>query len=297
MSYRNYYALTFLFSLLLTGCYQEPFEADNILGNKLSENEYNIANCYVSLPWYLEGYAQCVHISEAGGYLHTRSNGLPPHATFFYDNSSKNFVMPEDDINIDEQGVLVEKLIYLAVPKSPESKDIEISSDMIDGEQGTNEHEYPKGVVGIAINGVPFIKFHSEGPIEATLDSYNGHVDEASTYHYHGPSKGALEVLEYEGSVDNPVVGEAEKEIYGIMCDGTIVLGCTELNGSEPDSSDFDAQNGHSHTMKKKWGKSFLKNRYHVHICPDRFPGVTGLPEIQYYSECEVKVTEIESAP
>jgi len=33
------------------------------------------------------------------------------------------------------------------------------------------------------------------------------------------------------------------------MCVGTVVLGCTELDGSEPAAADFDAQGGHEHDL------------------------------------------------
>ena len=52
------------------------------------------------------------------------------------------------------------------------------------------------------------------------------------------------------------------------MCDGTLILGCTELDGSEPFSSDFDAQNGHLHDIKDGTNV-FPPNRYHTHICTE----------------------------
>ena len=51
------------------------------------------------------------------------------------------------------------------------------------------------------------------------------------------------------GLSDNADPGAGTVEIYGFMCDGTLVLGCTELDGSIPDDSDFDAQNGHVHDI------------------------------------------------
>jgi hypothetical protein len=80
---------------------------------------------------------------------------------------------------------------------------------------------------------------------------------------------------------------QAELELYGIMCDGTLVLGCTELNGAAPDKANLDTQNGHVHDMSSQAGTPFFTRRYHVHICPtwtDKPRKFT--PEIQYYTRC-----------
>jgi hypothetical protein len=68
------------------------------------------------------------------------------------------------------------------------------------------------------------------------------------------------------------------------MCDGTFILGCTELDGATPTTTDLDAQNGHSHDM------AGLTARYHIHICPtwtDHPRPYT--PEIQFYNRCTVQ--------
>ena len=72
------------------------------------------------------------------------------------------------------------------------------------------------------------------------------------------------------------------------MCDGTLILGCTELDGSDPFSSDFDAQNGHLQDIKDGTNV-FPPNRYHTHICTDTYTDHKFTPEIQYYDECNEK--------
>ena len=104
-------------------------------------------------------------------------------------------------------------------------------------------------------------------------------------YHYHTTTKGPLEVLEHKGLIQTPVVGSAEIELYGIMCDGTLIMGCTELDGSTPDNSDFDSQNGHVHDISDGTTVHF-SNRYHTHICTETFTGHSFTPEIQYYEGC-----------
>jgi hypothetical protein len=84
------------------------------------------------------------------------------------------------------------------------------------------------------------------------------------------------------GFSDSTVYGEGDIELYALMCDGTVVLGCTELDGSAPNSSDFDAQNGHIHDVMDADGIG-LENRYHTHVCADVFVDYPFFPEIAYY--------------
>ena len=60
---------------------------------------------------------------------------------------------------------------------------------------------------------------------------------------------GPVEVVAYLGHTDSVEPGCADVELYGMLCDGTVALGCTELDGDSPDSGDFDAQNGHTHDL------------------------------------------------
>ena len=68
------------------------------------------------------------------------------------------------------------------------------------------------------------------------------------------------------------------------MCDGTLVLGCTELDGTAPSASDFDAQNGHLHDISAG-GTTHFTNRYHTHVCLNQWPDYPFFPEIAYYEE------------
>ena len=71
------------------------------------------------------------------------------------------------------------------------------------------------------------------------------------------------------------------------MCDGTVVMGCTELEGETPDDSDFDAQNGHTHDLLDADDEVMLEDRYHTHICETAWPNHILTPEIQAYTSCE----------
>jgi hypothetical protein len=73
------------------------------------------------------------------------------------------------------------------------------------------------------------------------------------------------------------------------MCDGTLVLGCTELDGTAPSASSLDAQSGHVGDVKDADGTLHFATRYHTHVCPKLFAAHPYTPEIQYYSTCTVK--------
>jgi hypothetical protein len=79
--------------------------------------------------------------------------------------------------------------------------------------------------------------------------------------------------------------GLPKTEVYGIMCDGTVVLGCTELDGSAtPDP--LDAQGGHVSDVTDAAGTVHFAARYHVHVCPSTVGARKFTPEIQYYTTC-----------
>jgi hypothetical protein len=148
---------------------------------------------------------------------------------------------------------------------------------------GTSTQEYSLGAVGVALDSVAmFNPLAAPGDdIEKekfTFDDFNAHPAPDGTYHYHTTSKGPLEVLSSIGAT-------AGLELYGVMCDGTIVLGCSELDATAPDLSALDAQGGHVGDVKDAAGTVHFAGRYHVHVCPSK-GGRKFTPEIQYYSTC-----------
>ena len=51
------------------------------------------------------------------------------------------------------------------------------------------------------------------------------------------------------------------------MCDGTIVMGCTEIDGAAPSLGDADAQQGHVHKLTDAEGVVHFVDRHHIHMC------------------------------
>ena len=290
--------LILLMLTLLAACRDSVFDEQKLSTEKLQDSAYTLANCHTHLPWYLDDYVRCTYVEERSGHLYIRSNSMPPHESQYYSSDSLNYLM-SDMQEEDHHVPISERLIEMIVPKKPVVREINVD-EQLDTLAGPSEYAYPTGVIGIAIDGVAFVNedvsLSDEGIVPEGQDSYSGHVDETGLYHYHSRSSGPLEALKYNGQIKTAVAGEGEKELYGIMCDGTLVLGCTELSGREPDSSNFDGQNGHRHTIIKKFGKSFLKKRYHTHICPEKYPDWQALPEIQYYSSCIIDVREFQES-
>ena len=174
----------------------------------------------------------------------------------------------------------------MTVPANPVAKGITIDASNVDNSMGTSDDEYSGGPVGVTLNGVViFAAMAAPGDDLAeekyTFDLYEGHPA-GTTYHYHFETRGPLEVLVDRGLSDDAEPGAGSMELYGIMCDGTLVLGCTELDGSVPDDADFDAQNGHVHDITDG-ATTYFTNRYHVHVCPGLWPEYPFFPEIAYY--------------
>jgi hypothetical protein len=269
---------------------------------------YTLENCETNIsgntPEFFQKYFQCVDasLSESGNYINVYFNGLAPYESWYYPDGDPNhidWVSQGQGSFLIPNAYITEVNYVVSIPVNPEARpNLIIDGDAVDGEVGTNNYEYPMGSVGSALNGVNMFNPCASPPdiIEdeaASFDLYSGHPAGGELYHYHTTSQGPLEVLEHKGLIQTTTVGSGEIEVYGIMCDGTVVLGCTELDGSSPNNSDFDAQNGHVHDMVDEDGTTMFTNRYHTHICYDDiteddtdgngFQEHEFTPEISYY--------------
>lgn len=260
-------------------------------GATTTDEELTLTTCTTSIdneaPDFFQTFFKCITTDTDSTFVTVTSNGLPPHRSYYYGEDHPNyedFDYSRGDEYSPNPNEISEQDISIQIPLSPTAKDITITEDLVDGTVGTSDEEYPLGVAGIALDGValfnPLAAPGDDIADEAfTFDSYNSHPTDDGFYHYHTSSLGPLEVMESIGS---------SAELYGIMCDGTVVLGCTELNGDTPDDSDFDAQNGHVHDITDDDGNALFEDRYHTHICTDSFTDHLYTPEIQYYDSCEV---------
>lgn len=285
----------FLLLLLLA---LSPLGCSTSSSDDTSDTELTLSSCTTtiddSVSDFFQTYFKCVTISLEGTSVVIEANGLPPHKSYYYGEEDPNF--EEFDTSRGEEyspnpNLIAEQSIHIEIPVEPTSKGLTITEELVDGTVGTSDEEYPMSFAGVALDSVPlFNPLAAPGDDIAdeqfTFDSYNSHPTDSGQYHYHTSSPGPLEVLESIGLITITTLRSAEIELFGIMCDGTIVLGCTELDGSTPDDSNFDAQNGHQHDLVDTDNTTLFENRYHTHICTDLFTNHLYTPEIQFYTTC-----------
>lgn len=263
-----------------------------------ANTERTLDNCTTTVaagvPAFYKTFFKCVDISLSNGDVVIKSNNLPPHKSYYYGSTSPNYTAFDNNNGRPNAFTISSGTFSLTVPSNPVARNISVVSGMIDNLSGTSTYEYPGGTIGVGLDSVALFAAatSTNSPLEdetRTFDSYNAHVSPTGAYHYHSLSKGPVEVLKSIGQATTSTLGAAEVEMFGILCDGTVVLGCTELDGSEPDRATLDAQNGHVGDIKGKDGTVYFTNRYHVHLCPSKWTNANTykwLPEIQYYNKC-----------
>lgn len=253
-----------------------------------------IDNCETSfesgVPDFYRTYFRCVHVAKTANGVRVESKGLPPHLSNYYVTDHPNYE-PFDTSRGSPYRAnpnrLGERVLAFEIPDEPTAKGLAVDATLVDGVAGSSPLEFPMGPVGVALDSVAlFNALAAPGDdIENerfTFDRYDAHPAPDGTYHYHSMSMGPLEVLARAGFTVKTTPGEATVELYGILCDGTLVLGCTELGGESIASGPLDAQGGHAHAIQAR-GVTHFASRYHVHLCPG---GRTLTPEIQVYTTC-----------
>ncbi len=283
----------FLSVALFTGC--TPVD-ENAAATGATGNAITLDDCETSfgdgVQAFYSTYFSCVTVSVSGSNTVINSDNLPPHESWYYSEQHGNHIefASQGDGYYLNPNVISSQNLTISIPNNPTSRGLTINESLVDGTVGTSNYEYDMGAVGCALDGCSLFN-----PLAApgddienekySFDYYSAHPERTGTYHYHSSTKGPLEVLEHKGLIQTPEVGSAEIELFGIMCDGTLILGCTELDGSTPDHNDFDAQNGHVHDVSDGTTVHF-ESRYHTHICTETFTSHKFTPEIQYYEGC-----------
>ena len=262
--------------------------------------ELTLENCPTQLaadvPAFYRTYFRCVTASRSGSNVVLETRALPPHRSNYYPSTSPNhepFDTSRGPNYRANPNQLAQQTVRLTIPDQPVSRGLTITTAMVDRQANTNPNEYPLGPAGIALDSVlmfnataaPGDNIDNE---QYTFDRYAGHPQMTGEYHYHSPSPGPLEVLNRAGLSNSTVPGFASVEVYGIMCDGTLVLGCAELDGARVSAAGLDGQNGHVHSLTDGAGTTHFTDRYHVHMCPQEFPSHRYAPEIRFYSTCTV---------
>lgn len=267
-------------------------EATNNAADSLISCESSIED---GVPAFYSTYFRCTDIAMDGDTVAITGLNLPPHLSYYYGDASPLFE-PFDFSRGDEYrpnpNEIAEQQFVIRIPVDPIALDITIDENAVNLAPG-DATDYPFGTAGVALDGValfnPLARPGDDIEDEKfTFDSNEGHPQEQGTYHYHAVAIGPLTVLQSLGFATTNTPGEAETELYGVMCDGTVVMGMMELDGSTPDSG-VDLQSGHLHDVDDADGNVLLEDRYHIHMAPTIGASPRGLtPEAQYYSTCDV---------
>jgi hypothetical protein len=265
-------------------------ETDTTTGGE--DPTYSLDTCEASVDAgvaeFYKQYFACSEITTTAGGTQLWTSGLPPHLSAYYPADDPNYVEFDDrgGTHHKNPNELAALDFQLVIPDAPVAKGITIDAAIIDNTMGTSDEEYGGGPIGVALDGVVIFAAMA-GPDDVlaqerfTFDLYEAHPA-GTAYHYHFNTPGPLEVLVDRGYSNDSTPGAGSVELYGILCDGSLVLGCTELDGSAPMSADFDAQNGHVHDLSDGQTTHFT-NRYHTHVCLSQWPDYPYFPEIAYY--------------
>ncbi len=250
------------------------------------------------VPDFFKTYFRCVTITKTASAVVITTRSLPPHRSAYYASTSPNYTAfdPRDGSYHQNPNQLSEASFSISVPLAPVSRNLTITSAFVDRQANTNPYEYPGGPVGVALDSVAIFNDQAAPGDDIdnerfTFDSYEAHPAPNGQYHYHSATPGPLEVLVAAGLIPAATPGSAPLELYGIMCDGTLVLGCTELDGSAISAgagASLDAQNGHSSDIEDRAGTVHFSARYHTHVCPGVLTTHKYMPEIASYSTCTV---------
>ena len=295
--------IPFLLFTSFISCHDSATNSVDVLNNEM----YSLETCETSfgpgVPEFFTKYFRCVtaNMSESGEYVNIYFNSKPPYLSWYYPPDDPNYTpwYSLGENYYQNPGQIIGENLVVSIPINPvprQETNSWIDNFYVNGEVDGGV-EYSMGTTGAALNGVSmFNPCAAPGDVIEneiySFDPYAGHPA-GSRYHYHTSSKGPLEVLELNGLTQNTTPGLADVELYGIMCDGVPVLGCTELDGSTPNNSDWDAQNGHVHDIVDENGTVHF-NRYHTHICYDELSEDTNdfnsfekhefTPEVSFYT-------------
>jgi hypothetical protein len=245
-----------------------------------ASGKLTLASCTTTIgddvPEPYRSLFRCVDMTIDGTDLVIATPGLPPHDSYYYGVGNENYVEwdTRGGAYHPNPNKLARSATTISVPLAPNPRGVVITAGLVDGVVGSNGGEYRQGPAGVALDSVLlFNPLAAPGDDIAdeqyTFDPFNAHPAPGGQYHYHRDSPGPL---------------ETGADAYGIMCDGTFVLGCSELDGAVATLTDLDAQNGHLHAI------AGIGDRYHVHICTTAADHPRPYtPEIQFYDRCTVR--------
>jgi hypothetical protein len=244
-------------------------------------------------PAFYARFFRCVTITTTATGVAIATQDLPPHPSNYWSTDDPDHVAFDTSRGAAyhaNPNLIAAQTIAIAVPTTPAAGGGAVQDAEVDLMAHTSGREYALGPIGVALDGTAlYAGFAAPGDDLAaeayTFDDFDGHPDQRGAYHYHSATPGPLEALRAEGVITHATPGAAEVELYGVLCDGTIVLGCTELDGGAPVGA-LDAQGGHVGDVEDAAGTMYFAARYHVHVCTSAAKGHLYTPEVHYYAAC-----------
>ncbi len=182
-------------------------------------------------------------ITFDGTYVVVKSGDQPNHKSVYWpvgNSLYEAFSGPtfNDSSFIRAPGNIITQNITLKIPPHPVA--------------ATVHQNTPMGVIGVALDGVPFFNQYAAGGVAIGaeihgFDQYWGHPQMTGMYHYHVEPKYLTTVYATRSS------------LLGFLLDGFPVYGPLEASGSAP--TGLDVYHGHTHATAEYPGGT-----YHYHF-------------------------------
>jgi len=182
-------------------------------------------------------------LSFDGTFITIQTSDLPDHQSCYYPTTNvlyQAFTGPTVNGNTFKQNPnsILSQTITIKIPAKPAI--------------ASSHAATPLGIMGIALNGVPFFNQYAAGGVALTseingFDQYYGHPQQNGMYHYH------LEPL-YLTTIKG-----TKSSLVGFLLDGFPVYGPQEADGTSP--TGLDNYHGHTHATAE-----YPNGTYHYHV-------------------------------
>lgn len=182
-------------------------------------------------------------ITFDGTWVTIKCNALPDHKSIYYPTTNplyENF-----------SGTTFSGVTFVKNPNSISTQNITLKIPVNPVVAATHAAT-PGGVIGVALNGIPFFNQYAAGgsPLTNEISSFDqwwGHPQMTGMYHYHVEPKYLTTVKATASS------------LMGFLLDGFPVYGPKEENGSDP--AGLDVYHGHTHATV-----DYPAGMYHYHF-------------------------------
>lgn len=182
-------------------------------------------------------------ITFDGSWVTIKCNALPDHKSVYYPTTNPLYEA--------FSGTTFNGVTFMKNPNTIASQNITLKIPVNPAVAATHATT-PMGVMGVALNGVPFFNQYAAGGSPLTneingFDQWWAHPQQTGMYHYHVEPKYLTTVKATKSS------------LMGFLLDGFPVYGPEESNGSAP--TGLDVYHGHTHITA-----DYPSGIYHYHI-------------------------------